>query len=315
MRFWWVNHKQTVEQEVGEGYLWSPVREAGGARSQFYNNMRVAMPGDLVISYAHGLIKYVGQVDDFAIPAPKPNSFGSTGAYWSDKGWLLPVSWEALGSPVRPKDKLDQFSALLPTKYSPISPKTGGGSQKAYLAEISQGVFEVVLGRTAESFSMGGEFEARPQAVDALEKSIEKSIADDVHLDETTKRQMVLARKGQGLFRSNVEARGGAVCRLTGVQNAKLLTASHIQPWRVCTTASERLSGANGLMLAPHVDRLFDRGFISFENDGKVLVSRALKNEDLMRLGLSEAVSRGTAAFDSEQSLFLEYHRSYVFLK
>jgi hypothetical protein len=48
------------------------------------------------------------------------------------------------------------------------------------------------------------------------------------------------------------------------------------KPWRVCATATERLDGANGLLLAPHVDRLFDRGLIAFEASGRVLVSSRL---------------------------------------
>ena len=51
-KYWWVNHNQTFEQERGEGYLWSPKREANGARSQFYENMRIARAGDMVVSFA-----------------------------------------------------------------------------------------------------------------------------------------------------------------------------------------------------------------------------------------------------------------------
>lgn len=89
MRYWWVNHKQTSKQELAGGYLWSPVREASGARSQFYDNMRIAEPGDAVLSFAGGAIQHVGRVADFASPAPKPDSFGTVGEYWSKSGLLL----------------------------------------------------------------------------------------------------------------------------------------------------------------------------------------------------------------------------------
>src|SRR5580692_9606905 len=104
MRFWWVNHKQTARQEIGGGYLWSPKKEANGARSQFYENMRLATPGDQVLSFADGSIRNVGVVQDFAVPAIKPSGFGSTGQNWSADGWLLPVSWGLMRSEVRPKD-------------------------------------------------------------------------------------------------------------------------------------------------------------------------------------------------------------------
>ena len=77
-RFWWVNHKQTVRQEIDGQYLWSPKVEARGARSQFYDNMRQVEPGDIVLSYANQVVGYVGRVADFAFTArarwPRPSS-------------------------------------------------------------------------------------------------------------------------------------------------------------------------------------------------------------------------------------------------
>ena len=130
MRYWWVNHKQTARQELSGGYLWSPVTEASGARSRFYDNMRVAGPGDIVLSYAAGQIGRVGIVTDFAMSAPKPSEYGSAGAYWSAFGWLLPVDWLDAGLEVRPKDLLDRLAPLLPETHSPIQPATGNGNQK-----------------------------------------------------------------------------------------------------------------------------------------------------------------------------------------
>lgn len=47
MKYWWVNQNKTFAQEV-RGFLWSPKTNAIGARSQFYENMNLALPGDLV---------------------------------------------------------------------------------------------------------------------------------------------------------------------------------------------------------------------------------------------------------------------------
>lgn len=61
-RYWWVNHKQTFRQEIDGTHLWSPKRNANGARNVFYDNMRAAAPGDLVLSFADGLIRHVGRM-------------------------------------------------------------------------------------------------------------------------------------------------------------------------------------------------------------------------------------------------------------
>src|SRR5262245_33573398 len=76
-RYWWVNHKQTWRQEIEGQYLWSPKTKRNGTQSEFYNNMRRASPGDLVLSYAGAQIRYVGRVAEFAFSAPKPEEFGA----------------------------------------------------------------------------------------------------------------------------------------------------------------------------------------------------------------------------------------------
>ena len=116
MKFWWVNHNQTARQEIDGQYLWSPKTESNGARSEFYNNMRRASPGDLVLSYSAQAIRYVGRVTDFAFTAPKPAEFGPTGSNWSDEGWLLPVFWVPVAQAVSPKAMIDVLRPLLPTR-------------------------------------------------------------------------------------------------------------------------------------------------------------------------------------------------------
>ncbi|MDE4618388.1 hypothetical protein [Sinorhizobium meliloti] len=134
-----------MRQEVEGGYLWSPVREANGARSQFYDNMRRAAPGDVVLSYAAGRVGRVGKVADYAISAPKPEEFGNIGLYWSATGWLLPVQWLDADLAVRPKELIKNLAPMLPTKHSPIQPQSGNGNQKAYLAEVDREVVDLIL--------------------------------------------------------------------------------------------------------------------------------------------------------------------------
>jgi putative restriction endonuclease len=127
------------------GYLWSPKTEARGTRSQFYDNMRKAAPGDIVLSYAAGRVGRVGIVTDFALEAQKPTEFGSAGSYWDTVGWLLPMGWFEASLSVRPKDLLDRLAPLLPGTHASIQPATGNGNQKAYLAEVEGAVVELVL--------------------------------------------------------------------------------------------------------------------------------------------------------------------------
>ena len=76
------------------------------------------------------------------------------------------------------------------------------------------------------------------------------------------------ARVGQGRFRRDVvDLWGkGEVCVLTGIDVPELLIASHIKPWRD-SSDEERLDPCNGLLLATHVDKAFDRYLVSFREE------------------------------------------------
>jgi hypothetical protein len=328
MQFWWVNHNQTARQEIEGQYLWSPKTESNGARSEFYNNMRRASPGDLVLSYSGQAIRFIGRVTDFAFTAPKPAEFGTTGSNWSDEGWLLPVFWVRLGQIVSPKAMIDVLGPLLPTRHSPFNLSNSAGNQKAYLAEISRDLFEVITTSTtfdAITLHRAGSNSLSFEVVnELLEDVVERRIATDLTLDDTVRRSVIQARRGQGRFRANVEA-VERCCRLTGVSNPTLLIASHIKPWRLCKTAEERLDGANGLLLTPDADLLFDRGFITFEDDGEVRVSPRVDRDDLRRLGLDhlnwdQAGFADTGAawrangLVSRQTEYMAQHRSNVFI-
>jgi putative restriction endonuclease len=326
--FWWVNHKQTFNQEIDNQYLWSPKTSKGGKRNRFYDNMRRANPGDFVLSYADQLIRYVGRVAEYAFTAPKPSEFGSIGAYWDQEGWLLPVFWTRLDPPMRPKSLLAEIGPLLPQKYSPIRPYSGDGNQGVYLANISSDVFEAIIRGTSYDhvlLARGGANRLTFQIVkDELDERVEDTLRADMTMESTVRESVIQARRGQGQFRSNVETVERA-CRLTGITNPSLLIASHIKPWRSCHSPQERLDGMNGLMLTPDADLLFDRGFITFEDDGDVRVSPRFDQEDLRRLGLGElawtqlgfseaSIPWQTKAFTAGQRSYLAYHRSEVYI-
>ncbi|TBR07423.1 MAG: HNH endonuclease, partial [Lysobacter sp.] len=135
----------------------------------------------------------------------------------------------------------------------------------------------------------------------------------DEAVPETTRQAIVQARRGQGLFKQRVmqiERR----CRLTGVDRVEHLRASHCKPWRDASNV-ERLDGENGLLLTPDADHLFDRGFLSFEDSGRVLVSPVAHAPSLRAMGLDPASLSSVGSFSEGQRAFLSYHRDNVFLQ
>jgi predicted restriction endonuclease len=103
-------------------------------------------------------------------------------------------------------------------------------------------------------------------------------------------------------------------CRVTRVGRPEHLIASHIKPWRESDNR-ERLFEGNGLLLTPTIDHLFDRGFISFEDNGELLVSPVAHEDSLNKMGIITDRVVNVGGFAEPQREFLEFHRGNVFLK
>ena len=320
MRYWWVNQNQTYQHEVSGGYLWSPKRKANGQLNPFYEFMREVAPGDLVFSYCDAKIRASGIATSFAYEAPKPEEFGAAGRNWEEIGWRVDVSFNEIPQEFRPAAWIDQLRPLLPAKYSPLLPD-GRGLQSVYLTELHQDL-ALALAQliSAEVFALARQERIaekpssapRPEIV-LWEAHLRREIEGDPAIPDTDREALVVARRGQGLFRERVQAIE-SYCRVTGVDQAEHLRASHCKPWRD-SNHEERLNGENGLLLTPSIDHLFDRGFVSFEDDGRLLVSPVAHRLSLQRMGVATTESVNVGSFSPGQSRFLEFHRDAVFLQ
>jgi hypothetical protein len=93
MRYWWVNQNQTYNAEFTGGYIWSPKRNKNGARKQFYENMRIVGPGDVIFSFWDTMIVAVGRSVSYCYDAQKPEEFGARGVNWETQpGWCCSSS-------------------------------------------------------------------------------------------------------------------------------------------------------------------------------------------------------------------------------
>lgn len=145
---------------------------------------------------------------------------------------------------------------------------------------------------------------------EAAENQKEQTLWSDSTIPEKHREALIRARRGHGLFRQRVLAIE-PYCRLTGVSDSRFLRASHIKPW-VQSTNQECLDGNNGLMLSPHVDHLFDQGYISFEQSGRVLIQDGIAK--ILRYWSLTEKALGKP-FTDAQDAYLAYHRSVVFAR
>jgi hypothetical protein len=130
-------------------------------------------------------------------------------------------------------------------------------------------------------------------------------------LTSTEKDALVKSRRGQGKFREAVLSFWGN-CAVSDCCELTLLRASHIKPWKDSANA-ERLDGHNGLLLNPNLDAAFDKGLITFADDGKIILSPIFNSNDRNALGISstQRLRKITAAHIA----YLRYHREHVFRK
>jgi len=93
-----------------------------------------------------------------------------------------------------------------------------------------------------------------------------------------TKRVMTEQRVKQHFFRRAVLSSYRGRCCISGLSDARLLTASHIVPWS--NDKTNRLNPSNGLCLSAIHDKAFDRGLITISDGFEVILSKQLKQND-----------------------------------
>jgi hypothetical protein len=130
-------------------------------------------------------------------------------------------------------------------------------------------------------------------------------------LTVTERQALVQARRGQGKFREQLLSLWIS-CAVSECGHVALLRASHIRPWKASNNY-ERLDRYNGFLLAPNLDAAFDKGLVTFEDDGRILISASLNSADRKALAI-----RGDfrlRMISPNHLPYLRYHREYVFKK
>ena len=140
---------------------------------------------------------------------------------------------------------------------------------------------------------------------ETLQEDIEEVIKS-ADINKTEKSALISARIGQGKYRSDL-IDYWECCALTGFSNVRFLIASHIKPWRKSVN-QERLDPFNGLLLLPNLDKVFDLGFITFTEKGKIIVSEHLEDTENIRVTRDMSI-----ALENEHQGYMKFHRDVMF--
>lgn len=130
----------------------------------------------------------------------------------------------------------------------------------------------------------------------------------NIKLTETEKEQVIKSRVGQSAFKKELLL-SEKKCNLCGVSDERFLIASHIKPWSK-SDHQERLDVNNGLLLCPNHDSLFDKGYISFGDDGAIMISDTLDEATRVFLNINETMN---IAMNERRQRYIEWHRENIF--
>lgn len=119
------------------------------------------------------------------------------------------------------------------------------------------------------------------------------------------------ARYGQGKYREMLLEQCH-FCPITMIADERLLIASHIKPWAASNDA-EKIDPYNGYMLSPMIDKLFDKGFITFTHNRKILLSHFISPYTWKQIGLKNGTFYKEIPMDTKRMEYLNFHHESIF--
>lgn len=179
--------------------------------------------------------------------------------------------------------------------------------------QVTEDIFYSVYG-LGEGFwglrSMKKDFD-NEQDNPIIKREVEK-LENESSINITERDMIIKARIGQGRFREQLLDKYGK-CLITGIVTPELLVASHIKPWRASKNNNkERLSVENGLLLSSLYDKMFDNGYISFNDKMQIIISDKLNEHDKALLNIDTTIKYIENPSD-EMLGYMNYHRKYIF--
>lgn len=138
-----------------------------------------------------------------------------------------------------------------------------------------------------------------------------KKVERDTTITETERTAITKARVGQGKFRDDLISYWQG-CSISAFPRYEILIASHIRPWREADNF-QRLDVFNGLLLLPNYDKLFDKGYLSFDDSGMIVYSPYLPKSDRVLLGMDDTIH--LLRLDDRHKEYLAYHREHCLMQ
>ncbi|SDN46028.1 HNH endonuclease [Fictibacillus solisalsi] len=306
MNFFLVFQNKSFREEFSGGYLWAPKQNKFGQTFHHWNDMRNVSQGDVIFNSYNGQMVSVLIAKDDCKEHERPVGLDELDL-WEKDGYMVEAEYINLVSPINYKDHMDSILQLQGEKYAPFN--RAGRGNTGYLfrvtAELANFLFEIIErknGHTKEQFFI------HPITDKQVITEVEEGLDSTAVLDNTEKDLIIKARVGHSRFK-NALLNKEMKCKICGVSDSRFLVASHIKPWSKSDN-QERLDVNNGLLLCPNHDSLFDRGLISFNENGEILISPSLDEATKVFMNIHDFIQ---IQLTYQQQYYMEWHREKFF--
>lgn len=295
MSFFWVNLGRSYKEVAAHNFLWAPAYAIGNNGKKKINagweHVKEVNAGDVIFCNRDENIIYVAVARKAAHPAtrPKTRAFDK----WNDEGFQIDVDLTVLSPAVSVTGFKEALMAIHNDECSPALFAKNGRLAQQYMIQIPAGAGALIL-----SYLGDAEVDVCEQVDERLKRRLKQG---------GTRETVAQARVGQGQFREDVLLLWKNACPVSGLCKPELLTASHIVPWSLSDEV-EKIDPNNGLPLSPALDKLFDRGYVSFNDHGHLLINTSVLDlQDLQCLGIApDAKIKG---LNTEQKAYIARHR------
>ncbi len=282
MNFYWVNIGTSKNIVKEHGFLWAPqkvIKENGTkAKNAGWEQVKSIVKGDVIFCYFDKRIHYIAVAtkDSYVSSRPSFDEFKAWAQNATDDGTRVDIDVQILENSLDSEQFKEEVIDYYNEQCTPVLFTKKKSINQQYMISLSKSVGILILN------SIGDE-SIRTQEIITKNNSTSKNKKKP---KKTTKETLIQARVGHGAFRDELLEYWKS-CPVTDVNDSALLIASHILPWHVAND-DEKLDKFNGILLSPSVDKLFDRGYISFDDQGKLLTHKKLNIKNLDKLGIEK---------------------------
>ncbi len=273
-KLFWVNVGTSYKEVLEEQFLWAPNLGHKNNGSTFVNPgwkaVQEVKKGDVILVHKDKQVLgfAIAKVNAFEAPRPETRNFST----WEEQGTKIDIALNLFPAAIQTSTFVSEFLDRFNASCSPPVFTVKETANQFYMCKIPVAAASLIFDQYNTPLS--------DVKIDTESDSIEI---------DTSSEAIVKVRKGQQKFRRNVVKYWDGCCCLTGLKKAEVLIASHIIPWELASNKA-RLDKFNGLLLSPNADKLFDKGFISFDEHGNLIRGVKISEEDLNALGLQSGM-------------------------